>query len=336
MGDILRSWKSGWRRVLAAPAIAVGVFALTLLLALPLALALRADIRAHLGSSLTAAAVADGVDYGWWQEFRAQATGLGTTFAPSIIGFAATLDNVSSVVDRQAEIAPIALALALYLTGWTFLAGGVLDRYARQRPTRAHGFFAACGVFFFRFLRLGVVAGLVYGWLFAYVHRWLFDDWYVTLTRDLSEERAAFFWRAAFYGVFGVLMLTANIVFDYARVRLVVEDRRSVLGAVTAAARFITRRPGQALGLYALNSLVFVLLLALWAAMAPGVGGVGLSMWIAFAIGQAYVVARLLLRLQFLGSQTALFQMHLAHADYTATPTPVWPESPAAETIPRY
>ena len=44
-------------------------------------------------------------------------------------------------------------------------------------------------------------------------------------------------------------------------------------------------------------------------------------------------VARLLLKLQFLASQTALFQTNLAHAAYTAAPEPVWPDSPAAESI---
>jgi hypothetical protein len=44
-------------------------------------------------------------------------------------------------------------------------------------------------------------------------------------------------------------------------------------------------------------------------------------------------VARLLVKLQFLASQTALFQRLLAHAGYTAAPVPSWPESPAAETI---
>ena len=53
----------------------------------------------------------------------------------------------------------LAAAVATYLLVWIFLSGGVLDRYARQRPTRAHGFFAAAGVFFWRFLRLGLVAG---------------------------------------------------------------------------------------------------------------------------------------------------------------------------------
>ena len=44
---------------------------------------------------------ADGVNYDWWQEFASQATGLGTTFTPPVIGFAATLDNLSSLLDAQ-------------------------------------------------------------------------------------------------------------------------------------------------------------------------------------------------------------------------------------------
>jgi hypothetical protein len=46
-----------------------------------------------------------------------------------------------------------------------------------------------------------------------------------------------------------------------------------------------------------------------------------------------YLLVRLMLKLVFFASQTALFQRSLAHADYTAAPTPLWPESPAAEEI---
>jgi hypothetical protein len=35
-----RAWRDGWQRVLDAPAVAAGVFAMTLLLALPLAILL--------------------------------------------------------------------------------------------------------------------------------------------------------------------------------------------------------------------------------------------------------------------------------------------------------
>ena len=115
------------------------------------------------------------------------------------------------------------------------------------------------------------------------------------------------------------------MLFDYAKVRLVVEDRRSALAALAAALSFITRNPGAVLGLYALNALVFVLVLAAWALLAPGAGGAGLSMWLAFAISQVYVLARLALKLQFMASQTALFQGRLAHAAYTAAPAPTGP-----------
>ena len=331
----------GHRRVVAAPAVLLGVFVLTFLMALPLALAVRAEIAGHLGSSLEAETAATGVNYDWWQEFASQASeigagigaGIGATFSPTIIGFASTLDNLSDLLDARYDIAPIAAAAAVYLLAWIFLTGGILDRYARQRPTRAYGFFGAAGGFFWRLLRLGATAGAVYWFLFAYVHPWLLDDAYTRLTRDLSVEREAFAWRVALYAAFGVLLLGANTVFDYAKIRLVVEDRRSAMGALRAGIRFIWRRTAQVAGLYALNALLFVGLLAVWAVAAPGAGGAGWSLWLGFAAAQLYLLARLLLKLQFMASQTALFQASLAHAGYTAAPPRAWPESAAAETI---
>jgi hypothetical protein len=309
------------------------VFVLTFVLALPLAIMMRDALASHLGSSLAAETAASGVNYDWWQEFTAQATGLGTTFTPSIIGFATVLDNISGVLDRRARSAPLAAALAFYLAGWAFLSGGILDRYARQRPIRAHGFFAASGVYGFRFLRLAVVAGLVYWWLFAYVHPWVFDTQFDKLTRGMNTERTAFFVRAIFYVLFGLVLLGVNIVVDYTKVRIVVEDRRSALGSIAAAVRFIRNHPRQVLGLYGLNSLAFLGLIAVWAMVAPGAGAAGVSMWASFLLAQLYIAARLLMKLQFIASQVALFQANLAHARYVSAPMPVWPESPAAEAI---
>jgi len=313
----------------------LGVFALTLVVALPLAVSLRGQLRAHLGRSAMAVQAADGVNYDWWQEFTAQATGLGTTFTPAIVGFAATLDNISGVADGQAEIAPIAGAIALYLLGWTFLVGGVIDRYARRRRTRAAGFFAASGVYFFRFLRLAVAAGIFYWWMFSSVHPWLFDEWYPTLTRQMNVERSAFLVRAGLYAAFAALLVAANLVFDYARIRAVVEDRRSMFGALMAALRFVRSRARSAFTVYALNTLMFLALLAVWSIAAPSAGSSGAWMWLAVIATQIYIVARLVLKLHFLASQTALFQASLAHAAYVAAPERVWPDSPAAEAIGR-
>jgi hypothetical protein len=326
-------WRDGWKRVLPAPALVAGVFALTFVLALPLAIMMRGALASHLGNSLAAEQAASSINYDWWQEFLAQATGLGTTFSPSIIGFASVLDNIGGVLDARARIAPLAAALALYLAGWAFLSGGILDRYARQRPIQAHGFFAASGVYGFRFVRLAIAAGLAYWWLFAYVHPWLFETQFDNLTRGMNVERTAFLVRLIFYVLFGTIVLAVNLVVDYAKVRIVVEDRRSALGAITAAMRFISHHPRPVLGLYGLNGLTFLALIAVWALIAPGVGGSGVTMWIAFVLSQLYIVARLLLKSQFIASQIALFQANLTHASYVSAPVPTWPDSPAAEAI---
>ena len=328
------AWRDGWQRVIHAPAIAAGVFAMTFVLALPLALVVRGAIAAHLRDSLMAVRAADGANWDWWQEFSAQATGLGTTFTPSVIGVATTIDSVSSVLDRRAPIAPVAWALAFYLAGWLFVSGGIIDRYARQRPTRTYGFFAASGTFFFRFVRLGALVGVVYWWLFTYVHPWLFGQVYETLTRNLNVERTAFAWRVALYVVFGLLVVFVNVLTDYAKARIVVEDRRSAAGALAAAWRFIRRHPRRVFGLYALNAITFIALVGVWALVAPGAGG-SVTTWIGFVLTQLYVIARLLFKLQFLASETALFQAALAHASYTAAPEPLWPDSAAAEAITR-
>jgi len=318
---------------MSAPAMVFGVYALTVAAAVPFAVVLRGDIEAHLGRSLVAHTVADGVSYDWWQEFLTQASGIGSTFTPAIVGFASTLDHLSGVLDAQGEAVPIAGLVAVYLVTWTFVSGGILDRYARRRATGAYGFFGAAGACFWRLLRLGLVAALVYALLFAYVHRWLLDDAYDRLTRDLTAERLVFAWRVALYALFGALLVAVNVVFDYAKIRLVVEDRRSALGALRAALAFVTRHTDRVLALYAANALLFVLLIAGWAAAAPGAGRAGWTMWVAFAGAQLYVLARLVVKLQFMASQTALFQASLAHAGYTAAPPPAWPESPAAEAI---
>lgn len=327
------AWLEGVRRVRQAPAALVGVWIVTILVSLPLTLVLRDMLAQHLGSSLAGERAAAGVDSDWMQEFADQATGVGVTFKPTIIGFGAVLDNLSAFLDNTPRPLVVVSAASAYIVVWLFLAGGVIDRYARGRPTRAHGFFSACGELFFRFLRLAVVQWAVYALLFGLVHHWLFDRIFPQLTRDLTVERTAFFIRAALYVVFGLLIAAVNLIFDYTKVRIVVEDRHSAVGAIAAAMRFVMRNPGATIALYAMNFAVFLLVLAGYAIVAPGGRGAGVMTWLAFAIGQLYVLARLCVKLAFWASETAFFQSRFGHAGYVARPQPTWPDSPAAEAI---
>ena len=326
------AWREGIRRVGRAPAVLIGVWAMTMAVSVPLALAVRDAIQTHLGNSLAADAAASGVNDDWMQEFGADATGLATTFKPAVVGFGAVLDNLSAFLDNDRRPIVIIAATAVYLALWIFLAGGIIDRFARDRATGAHGFFAACGVFFFRFLRLGLLMAAAYGFIFRYLHPWLFDTVYPGLTHDVTVERTAFMIRLALYGVFALVVGACNLLFDYAKVRAVVEDRRSMIGATLAAFRFIRRNP-SAISLYLADLALFLIVLALYAVVAPGAGGAGWSMWIAFAVGQAYVIGRLWVKLVFWAGEAALFQARLAHAGYVAAPKPVWPDSPMAEAL---
>jgi hypothetical protein len=267
------------------------------------------------------------------QEFADQATGLGTTLRPTILGFGAVLDNLSAFLDNTTRPVVIVGAAGTYILLWLFVAGGIIDRYARDRATGVHGFFSASGVFFFRFLRLGLVMLAVYGLLFGYLHPWLFDRVYPRLTREVNLEPTAFFIRAGLYLIFGLALGACNLVFDYAKVRAVVEDRRSALGALTSGLRFVRQNAGAAVALYLADMGLFAIALAAYAAVAPGAGGIGWTMWIGFAIAQLYILARLCVKLVFWASETALFQGRLAHAGYVAAAKPVWPDSPAAEAI---
>jgi hypothetical protein len=329
----LNAFRDGIRRVNEAPLVVAGMIVVTLLIALPFSLVLRGMLAAELGASAAAERVAERADDDWWEEFTAQASGLGATFTPSVIGFAAVLENTGGLLDNQPLAAGIAGATIAWLVVWSFLSGGVMDRYARRRPTRAHGFFGACGTHFWRFLRLGAIAWCAYLVLFGWVHRWIFDGAYLELTRDVTVERTAFLVRLAAYALFAAVLAWFALLFDYARIRIVVEDRRSALGALLAARRFTTRHARTVCALFLLNAAALATLMAAYGVLSPGAPPGDIRMWLVLLVGEAYIAGRHYIKLLVYASETALFQSSLAHAAYTAAPSLVWPDSPAVETI---
>ena len=327
---VVDAFIDGLNRVKRAPWLVLGTWFSTIALALPLTIALQELLRAHLGDSLAARAALNGVNYDWWNEFLAQTSGIGSSFVPAILGFAAVMKNLSQVADLTHMPVVIQAALGVQIVLSLFLAGGILDRLARDRATGASGFFSACGVYAFRFLRLALIAGACYWVLFGPYHHWLFEQVYPSLMKDQTAERTAFLIRVGLYLAFALPLFFVNMLFDYAKVRAVVEDRRSMIGAVVAAWRFIKRHPLAAWALYKANAVLFLVVIGVYYVAAPSATMPEVA---AFAIGELYIVLRVVVRLQFAASQTSLFQGRLAHAGYVARPVPRWPDSPAAEAI---
>ena len=191
---------------------------------------------------------------------------------------------------------------------WAFLSGGILDRYARRRPTRAHGFFGACGAHFGAMLRLGFAVALTVAAFHLAIGPRGFDN-------PVLHETG-----------FGLANLVLLIV-TFAQVRVAVEDRRSSIGALRAGTRFIVRNPAS-LGLYVLFMLLALAAeLGFETALRGGrISGGWLPVHILIAIQCAIFLA-------WLATAVSLFQARLAHAGYTAAPEILWPDSPAAEAI---
>ncbi|MFN7984387.1 MAG: hypothetical protein U0Q11_21290 [Vicinamibacterales bacterium] len=312
-------WRAGLRRVARAPWLVALLWCLTLVITIPPALALNDAVSTHLGSSLEADTAASGMNYDWMQEFRAQADSIGRSLRPDVIGFAAVVDNASAFADMSQRPAFIVVASVFFVGFLWLLTPGILCRLAVNRRIGPGAFAGTCGAFAGRILRLNIVSMFFYGTLVGTVHQWLFDDVFDAVTHDLTVERTAFLFRVVFYVLFFALLALCNLVFDMAKVRLVVEDRRSVLATIVSALDFTVSNSRLVIGAYGANLLTLALVVGTYAAIAPGVGGAGAAMWITFIVGQVYIAARLCVKLAFWASGVAALQSRLAYDGFVRT-----------------
>jgi hypothetical protein len=318
MAKVIASFADGWGRVLRAPAVLLGVFAVTWLVAFPAGRLLSQSGRPPaLGRTDAADVVATGYD---------------GTFTPTLFGTDRFVRDVRGLLADGTVPVELAAAAATTLLVWTFLLGGVLDRYARRRPIRAQAFFGASGVFFFRFLRLGVIAAFGYFVLFGLIHASIFPRNYPWPSGHAAAAPAPPL-LVPIYAVFLLFAAFWSAVVDYARIRAVVEDRRSMLGAFLAGWRFVLGHPLKAGGLYLVNAAAFGAFVWLCTLAIPAASDAGAAGFTGILAAGICLLARVALRLAFFASQTSLFQKSFAHADYTAPPQLLWPESPAAEEI---
>jgi hypothetical protein len=307
--SVLAAWSDGWRRVIGAPWVLVGL---------------------AVASFLTSRVA--------WPAWPA--TWLQWVFENDVLSFGGSTNTIYQASTMQplrilafGRFVDFFLAVNLGVVVMLFLTGGAIDRLARMRPVGAAAFFGATGDAFLRFLRASVVLGaLTWLWLDVVVPQTIALTPPLTDTTSWLQPRAV----VLVAGLVGLVIL--GIIGDYSRVRIVVEDRRSVLGAIGAGCRFVWRRPLAVLALTSLNLIVAAMVTFLatstFAALAGAIDETptmvairGTAALTVFALLQAA------LRLGCIGAAVSYFQSELAHAGYTARPTRTWPDSPAVEAI---
>ncbi len=301
----------GLRQAASVPRVLFLLWLVNLLFAVPVSLMIRGALADSFGSSLVAHNMREGFDRGWYAEFESTAGDLERTFRPTVSGPGAVLDNLEAwwSGDIVAETYPGIVALGLgYVVLWAFLLGGVLDHLARpRRPLALDRFFAAGGRYLPRFLGLALISGGAY-YLIYQLGRRLYR-WIEIASRDLTVEKTVFVRLLLASALIVVLLSVVRMIFDYAKIATVLDDRRGVLRIAWQALRFVFRNPlatgGVAFGFGVLGALLFALYL--W--LAPGAGqSTLLGVALAFLISQLYLVGRLAVRLGLLGGQISLYR----------------------------
>jgi hypothetical protein len=143
-------------------------------------------------------------------------------------------------------------------------------------------------------------------------------------TRDTTVERTVFFLTAGAFVIVALLLAFVNMAFDYAKISTVLHGQRNMLAAAGQGFRFIFTHPAKTFGLYLILGMAALAFLGVYALIAPGANQASaVGVIAAFAIGQIFLVVKLVTRLTFFGGQLALYE---AAAGMTAPLLPAFEE----------
>jgi hypothetical protein len=180
------------------------------------------------------------------------------------------------------------------------LAGGVLARFRTpEQPYSLGDFFRNAARYASRMLWLMVIALVCYWIVFRVLNQGL-SDLIDKRTRDWLDDRPVFWLQLGA----GVLLLVSlgfvNIVMDYARVRIVMDDTSSAVQAFLGSLGFSLGRFGRAVMAWAIPSLGGVVLLAIYLVVGPWLRALAET-------APSRLSPALLLALVFIGQQAVMW-----------------------------
>ena len=198
------------------------------------------------GHSLMSQKLAYDLSYDWLTDFTANSPGS---------------------FDRYAAL--IALVGLISIPVNTVLAGGVLGRFRNpELPFSLAAFFHDVGRYWGRLIRL-MILGLIGYWLVFLVTNRGLRGLIAAYTSDWQDDQVVFMLRLAA----GLLCIAGlgfiNLVIDFARVKLVMEDGASAAEAILVSLGFSLGRLRNVLTVYALPTLASVALLGLYWLVVP-------------------------------------------------------------------
>ena len=290
--------------VCRSPLLIAGALIVTLAAAAPFALIVGNQLQEALANQPPIALGSGEIDADWWSEYRVHAEGLAATFTPTVIGFAAPLDNLSAILDGTHRPPVLIVPVVTAAIVWAWFWGVVLTRLHARGPYR-HAL-AAGFRHLPRFVVISAAAAAAQLVLYLTVHPLLFTVIAERVITSGFSEPAAFAVRVVFYGVFVTLIATVSLAADYTRIAQVADRPDSVRTLLGQGVGFVARHFAAVIGLCALIGLLLAILLTGYGAL-DIYGGSRVGGWRGVALAQLYIIARLIIRLTNAAAELRLF-----------------------------
>ena len=196
-----------------------------------------------------------------------------------------------------------ALAMGVfYLLMNLFFAGGILATLEKENRFILQNFALACGRYAGRFFRLFLLSLIVLAALFL-AYQWFVAGALGSLIQDLQPGYRAQI-RMAAWLFFIPLLGVWNMIFDYAKIVIQVQEMKSSFKAFLSSLGFIGRYPLQTLGLYFLNYMILLLLFLIYSAVSNVTSVTTLAaVYGMLGMQQLFILLRMWIRVSFFASQ---------------------------------
>jgi hypothetical protein len=347
--DIISAFKLGLSRVSRTKRMVLFAWFVNVVIAMPLALPVLSQLDGYLRNTVMDEEILHRMDASWVDSYRADmensefVRGLDYTafgYAPFVNhlemqmngAFIKTLggflyDFFFRWEINNASTSLLFLLSLLYVCVNSFLSGAFIAVYSKEYPFSFTEFLSEGARYFGKFFRITLVALLVYFLFFNLVVDWM-NNSIARWTQAEASETVPY----AYYMIRNVVVLFffsfLSMIFDYARVRMVVDDRSSSLATSAAGTKFAVTNARSTYGLYLLLCLIGLVLIILYAIIEKVIPQE--SYWpllFLFVLQQCYMLARFGLKAAFYACQTGLYQTisferHLKNARAsTSTPS---------------
>jgi hypothetical protein len=309
--NIFKAISNGFSIVVKNFKMALIVYLVNILLAMLIALPIYSTLKNNIADRGVRNTLEQSFDYEWWSSFNFQAEGLDKTIRPALSsGFAPIFDNFELLLTGKFT----SFGMVIFFWGLAmifisaFFNGGVIGLYADEKRTfSVSRFFSLSGFYFHHFFALALTMLLVIFVFYKTLHPLLLHT--IDQVGGSLPQQSVWLVNILGYLILLLIIFFIKIVFDYAKIILVVESKSSSWLCIWLAIKFIVRHIFKTFALYLLLALIGLGIVLLFGFLLDVLNPSSLFVLLAvILLQQVFIFAKIGLRFSFYASQLELYR----------------------------